>query len=169
MKHTGLFLVFTVIAALLAGCKKDFDGSAKENLAPETYVVTDTIVRPGSDRFPSQVEIQWWGSDPDGYITGYEVRINGGAWETTTKQDSLFTLIIPGTSDTFDFSFEVRAIDNKGKTDESPARLFYPVKNTAPTVNFYVPTTTPSRNPDRSFPALRFQWQANDLDGISSL
>lgn len=169
MKHTGLFLVFVAVAAVLAGCKKDFDGAAKENLAPETYVVTDTIVRPGNDRFPSQVEIQWWGSDPDGYVTGYEVRINGGPWEQTTRQDSVFTLIIPGTGDTFDFDFEVRAIDNKSKQDESPARLFYPVRNTAPSVSFYVPTTVPSRNPDRSFPALRFQWLANDLDGISSL
>lgn len=168
MKHTGLLLVF-IVAAALAGCKKDFEGTAKDNLAPETHAVTDTIIRVGNDRFPSQVEIQWWGSDPDGYVTGFEVSINGGPWEQTTRQDSVFTLIIPGTGDTFDFSFEVRAVDNKGRKDETPARLFYPVKNTAPSVNFYVPTTAPSRNPDRSFPALRFQWQANDPDGLSSL
>lgn len=162
-----LFYVVAVIA--LAACKKDFDGDEKANQAPDTFVVADTINRQGNDRFTSQVQIQWWASDADGYVDGYEYRINDSAWKFTRRQDSTFLLIIPGTQDTFDFKFEVRAIDNKGERDPSPALLYYPVKNTAPTVNFYAPTAVPSRNPTRSFPALRFYWRADDLDGVASL
>jgi hypothetical protein len=161
------YLLIAIVA--LAACKKDFDGTAKENTPPETYVVTDTIVRQGDERFTSQVKIQWWGSDADGYITAYEYRINDSAWVQTQKQDSVFTLIIPSNSDTFDFKFEIRSIDNKGATDPTPAVLFYPVKNSNPTVSFYVSTAITSRNPVRSFPALRFTWIADDLDGIASL
>lgn len=163
------YLFFLAAIAAFSACKKDFDGSEKPNQLPETYVVTDTIVRTGDNRFTSQVKIQWWGTDADGYIQGFEYRINDSAWQFTKKQDSTFLLIIPGNADTFDFKFEVRAIDNKNERDASPARLFYPVKNTSPTVGFYVPTSVPSRNPVRTFPALRFLWQANDLDGVASL
>lgn len=163
------YLYYIAAIAALAACKKDFDGAEKANIAPETFVVADTIVRVGNDRFASQVEIQWWGTDGDGYVDGFEYRINDSAWKFTRRQDSTFLLIIPGNQDTFDFKFEVRAIDNKGDADPSPARLFYPVKNTSPIVNFYSPTAVPSRNPTRSFPALRFFWRADDLDGIASL
>lgn len=169
MQRVYKYLFFIVAIATFSACKKDFDGSEKANRLPDTFVVTDTIVRSGDDRFASQVKIQWWGTDADGYVEGYEYRINDSAWQYTKKQDSTFLLIIPTTSDTFDFKFEVRAIDNKGERDETPARLFYPVKNTAPTVSFYEPTAVPSRNPVRSFPALRFLWRADDLDGIASL
>lgn len=159
---------FAAIAALVA-CKKDFEGAEKANIAPETFVVSDTVIRVGNNRFASQVAIQWAGTDGDGYIEGFEYRINDSAWKFTRRQDSTFLLIIPNNQDTFDFKFEVRAIDNKGERDPSPAKLFYPVKNTSPTVSFYIPTAIPSRNPTKSFPALRFYWRADDLDGIASL
>jgi hypothetical protein len=168
--HKGIkYLYYLAAIAALAACKKGFEGAEKANTAPETYVVADTIVRQGDNRFTSQVEIKWWGTDGDGYIDGYEYRINDSAWKFTRRQDSTFLLIIPGNLDTFDFKFEVRAIDEKGLADPTPARIFYPVKNTSPTVNFYTPTAIPSRNPTRSFPALRFYWRADDLDGIASL
>lgn len=169
MKGVLRCIYILACVAMLAACKKDFDGTAKPNTAPETHLVADTIVRQGDNRFTSQVRVQWWGTDADGFVTGYEYRINGTAWQATKKQDSVFTLIIPTNSDTFDFDFEVRAIDNNGNADASPARLFFPVKNSAPTVNFYVSSAVPSRTPVRSFPAIRYTWQAGDLDGDISL
>lgn len=163
------YLYYLAVISALAACKKDFEGAEKANKAPETFVVTDTIIRTGDNRFASQVSIQWAGTDEDGFVVGYEYRINDSAWKFTTRQDSVFLLIIPASQDTFDFKFEVRSIDNSGEKDPTPALLFYPVKNTSPTVNFYTPTANPSRNPTRSFPALRFYWRADDLDGVSSL
>ncbi len=163
------YLYYIAAIAALTACKKGFEGAEKTNIAPETSVIADTISRAGNNRFASQVKIQWWGTDDDGYVAGFEYRINDSAWKFTRRQDSTFLLIIPNNRDTFDFKFEVRAIDNKGEADPSPARLFYPVKNTSPTVGFYSPTAVPSRNPTRSFPALRFFWRAEDLDGIASL
>lgn len=163
-------LIYTAIALLaFAACKNEFDGAEKPNQAPETQLIVDTIARAGGDRFTSQVRVQWWGTDQDGFVTAYEFRINGSAWEKTTKQDSVFTLIIPGNSDTFDFKFEVRSIDNKNLADESPAMLFFPVKNTAPSVSFYQSSAVPSRNPTFTFPAIRYTWTADDLDGVASL
>lgn len=169
MRAIRYILFMLAVSAFVAGCKKDFDGAEKANQPPETFVVADTIVRQGQDRFTSQVQIQWWGTDADGYVTGYEYSFDEVNWFFTKRQDSVFTLTLPGSSDTFDFKFSVRAIDNKSAKDETPAHIFYPVKNSAPTVGFYVPTGIPSRNPVRSFPALKFLWTADDKDGIISL
>jgi hypothetical protein len=140
------------------------------DLPPETYTIVDTIIRPGDSRFNSQVEISWWGDDPDGYIEGYEFTFDtiiseNTVWHFTTSQDSIFLLPTPPGKDTLDFNFHIRAIDNSGVKDPSPASLTYPVKNSLPAVIF----VNAENNPVKTFPAIRFYWQGTDPDGNENL
>lgn len=151
-------------------------GVPNPNRLPETFMVVDTIIRSGDDRFTSTLQVHWWGTDPDGWVSGYEIRLLGtadSAWTFTTSNDSVILLNIPAGSDTFDAVFEIRAVDNTGAIDPSPARLTYPVKNSIPTLSFSYPPngSNPLAGafPVNSFPVLHFAWQGTDPDGAASI
>ncbi len=147
-------------------------GKTLENEAPETHTVVDTIIRAGDTRFISQIKITWWGDDRDGFVKGFEFSFDGSTWIYTTQQDSLFTLALPAGSDTANFNFSVRAIDNQGLKDQTPASLIYPVKNSPPICSVFIPAGTalfPSKNTSKTFPAFRFYWNASDPDGENNL
>lgn len=112
---SALIIFFSVI--VFFSCKTGLKGNLKDNLAPETHTIIDTIIRIGADRMNAQVQLQWWGDDADGFIKGYEFTFDSlitasTVWSFTTKQDSTFILSIPAGKDTVDFTFYVRAIDN---------------------------------------------------------
>lgn len=158
------------LPALWVGCSRAFEGELIDNSAPETYLVTDTIIRYGDDRLESEVVLQWWGDDPDGYISGYAfsfdaVITESTEWQFTTAQDSVFILAPPPGADSADFVFHIRAIDNTDQVDPTPASLTIPVKNSAPFVSIQPGLNTPQR----SFPALRFFWEGGDPDGLQNL
>jgi hypothetical protein len=135
------------------------------NQLPETRISLDTIALSGPDRLNSVVELSWLGSDADGYVAAYELRVSGGDWTRTLRTDSTLVLAIPAGIDTADLAVEVRSIDNEGGVDPTPARLVVPIKNSPPSAEFL----------DGSFPesavwnALTFQWTASDPDGASSI
>ncbi|MCW8803745.1 MAG: hypothetical protein OQK57_05040 [Ignavibacteriaceae bacterium] len=52
-----------------------------------------------------------------------------------------------------------------GLIDPTPASLVFPIKNSAPVVEW----SALSFVPDTSFPVMTFQWNANDLDGVESI
>lgn len=162
-------LAFTLC---LSGCKSGFLGDENENLPPETHGVTQLINRTGEDRFISQIDVQWWGDDPDGVVAGYEYSFDQNIWNFTRKQDSSFLVELPEGSDTFDFDFYVRAVDNLGLADPSPVHMVYPVKNSTPEIAFDIPegsTTNPGRWPRKTFSILQFRWVAKDQDGLENL
>jgi hypothetical protein len=163
----GLLLITLV---LLNACKTSFTGELKPNEPPESYCVVDTIIRAGDDRLNSQVQLYWWGNDGDGFISGYEFTFESvitpaTQWSFTTRQDSTFLLATPPGSDTADFDFYLRAVDNAGERDATPVHLVIPVKNSKPSVAFVYAENFPAR----SFPVVRFYWQGNDPDGEENL
>lgn len=154
----------------ICACKTDIDGTQQGNAAPETHVVVDTIIRTGNDRLESRVDIRWWGNDADGYITGYEYTFEmpispSTSWIFIRSQDSVFLLQTPAGQDTADFTFSVRAIDDEGAIDPTPAQATYPVKNSAPSVAFLVGEDDPTL----SFPIVKFFWEGSDPDGNDNL
>ena len=166
MKLSFLFLSICI----LFSCKSKLDGIVKANAAPETYTVVDTIIRHGTNSFNSQVEISWWSNDPDGFVNGYEftfdsIITSNTVWNFTKKQDSIFLLSTPPGHDTVRFQFYVRAIDNLGLKDLTPAHLSYPVKNSPPTVSFL----PGANNPLKTFPVLKFYFEGSDPDGFANL
>ncbi len=52
-----------------------------------------------------------------------------------------------------------------GLLDLTPAELNFPIKNTAPTLQWNALTILP----DTSFPVMTFKWDADDLDGVESI
>jgi hypothetical protein len=52
-----------------------------------------------------------------------------------------------------------------GLIDPEPANLVFPIKNSAPVVEWNSLTFVP----DTSFPVMTFQWNADDLDGVESI
>ncbi|MFM6997789.1 MAG: hypothetical protein ACKOX0_00980 [Bacteroidota bacterium] len=147
---------------LALGCEP---GVPVENQLPETRMSVDRIDLSGPDRLNSVVKLAWFGSDADGYVVAYELRVSDGPWVRTTQTDSTLVLGIPAGQDTADLVVEVRAIDHEGGTDPSPARLVVPIKNTPPSAEF-----TTSSFPDVPvWNAVTFQWFAEDPDGAGSI
>ncbi len=157
-------LHFIWIAAFLFlfSCKK---GEKIANQAPETYLFLDKIELSGSDRLNSIVQLHWNGEDKDGIVKHFEFSINGSDWQMTTQTDSTFRFNLTSGADSADIKFEVRAVDDQNLKDPTPASLIIPIKNTAPTIQFdetYYPS-------DTIYPVLTFLWNANDIDGNSTL
>jgi len=171
-KFALMFLVrLSVVLTLLIlfSCKENPFGFPVENKAPETYSVTDTIIRYGDNRFTTTITVSWWGDDPDGYIAGYELSVDKLNWEFTTKKDSSFTVKLPQGTDTLDFVLYIRSVDNRGLKDPNPAFIYYPVKNSPPAISFVYPSGNPARKPISTFPVIRFSWSASDPDGDDNI
>lgn len=169
MRHLPLFprpasrlAALSLFLGLVWACEP---GVPVENQLPETRMSVDRIDLSGPDRLNSVVKLAWFGSDADGYVVAYELRVGEGPWVRTTQTDSTLVLGIPAGQDTADLAVEVRAIDHEGGIDPSPARLVVPIKNTPPSAEF-----TTSSFPDvQVWNAVTFQWFAEDPDGAGSI
>jgi len=126
-----------------------------------------------ADRLTSTVAVSWVGDDPDGFVESFEFRFYDENivpaaeedWVLTTRNDTLVLLPIQSGSKSANVAFEVRAIDNEGVRDPSPARTVFPIQNSPPTIqlsSFDLP-------PDTTFPLFSFSWRAGDPDGIENL
>ncbi|MEY2923666.1 MAG: hypothetical protein RLZZ337_206 [Bacteroidota bacterium] len=150
-----LFLSFS-------GCKK---GDLIPNAAPDTFLSIESINLSGENRLNSTVNLTWFGTDIDGYVSHYEIKINEGEWQKTTLQDSTFLFEINPNEDSTDINFYVRAIDNENQEDPSAAYLKVPLKNSPPIVHFET-ATLPI---DTTNLVITFRFRASDPDGDNTL
>ena len=153
--------ILTLVAALLlvmTSCKK---GEKLPNVPPDTHISIEAINLTGDDRLRSEVTLHGYGADEDGWVTGYEISLNGTTWSPVNVQDSTFKFSLSLGSDTTDIDFFVRAIDNENELDPSPAHLLIPIKNTPPTAVFDSVQTLP----DTSFIVTTLFLSVEDLDG----
>jgi hypothetical protein len=161
-KVRNILWILSISSLLLFGCKKD---ELIGNQAPETKLSVDSINLTGNNRLNSTIRLSWYGTDIDGYVTNYEYSINNGDWIATNIQDSTFKFSIDAGSDTTDILFKVRAIDDKGVKDPTPAMVSIPLKNAPPQVTIE----------QESFPidttnlALTFRWRYADPDGDNTV
>lgn len=151
-------IFFGVLVLFAFACEK---GSEEQNQAPDTTFSVESINLTGENRLNSIVRLTWYGTDPDGYVNGFELSRDLINWDYTTIQDSTFKFSISGNSDTADIKIYVRAIDNENLTDPTPAELSIPIRNTAPTVEFDDNLTIP----DTAYLVATTQWSAADIDG----
>jgi hypothetical protein len=146
-------------AVLLAGC------SPRKILGPNTAPETILFVQGPVDTVSLTVHLYWFGTDPDGEVTGFEVRFRNPAapadtqWVPTTRTDSLFTVFTP--SGYSAPTFEVRAIDNEGQRDPSPATEDFQFSNQAPIVDLI----NPPAFADTTYPSVTLTWSGLDPDG----
>lgn len=162
--NSRYFLAWLLLASVLfGGCRKT--GDLDPNGAPDTRLVFESINLSGDDRLNSQVRLSWYGVDGDGYIAGFEVSLDNITWTFTTTQDSTFRFPIEAGSDSADIDFYVRAIDNQGLRDLTPAYLQIPIKNTPPQANFI----TESIVSDSALTVFTFGWESSDTDGDETI
>jgi hypothetical protein len=174
-----LLAALAAVLALAAGCDAGFDGLTSDNRLPETELAvrsTDLREDLGSRRLISTVEVAWSGTDPDGIVEAFEVRAYpvGAAfpapgpdqgWARTARRDSVMLLPIPLGQESADVAVEVRAIDNLGGVDPTPARTIYPILNSPPALRL-VAAEAPA---DTTWPVISFAFSAADPDGEANL
>ena len=181
MLRTFCFVLLALASGIpfLTGCDAGFDGTLSDNLAPETELsVRSTDLREdlGDRRLVSTVDVAWSGTDADGVVVAYEVRgypVGAGlptpeaeeGWGRTTRRDSLLLLPIPLGFSEADVAVEVRAVDEDGAVDPTPARTIFPIINSAPTFRL-IGAEAP---PDTTWPVISFSVAAADRDGDVNL
>ena len=136
-------------------------GAQKANLPPHTVLFVSGAI----DTVNHVVHLFWFGTDPDGSVTGFEWQLENPvapadtAWHFTRLTDSVFTVQAP--SGYTNPQFSVRAIDNTGTRDPHPPRQTFEFSNQAPTVRL-VQKPLPA---DTTFASVTVTWSANDPDG----
>jgi len=153
-------LALCLAPALLAGCAKK-KILAVGNLPPETTLFVQGAV----DTVSHVVHLYWFGSDPDGDVAGFELRFHSllapadTQWVFTTRTDSVFRVLSPGGY--VAPLFEVRAIDDQGERDPTPAREDFKFSNQAPSVSF----VQRLRTNDTTYASVTLAWAGSDPDG----
>jgi hypothetical protein len=161
MQKQILFLL-TVLLLVVYACRKDFEGEATTQATPDTYAVVDSVKRDSNNLLSTTVTASWWGVSKTGFVKGYETSIdNQHTWQYTTKQKGTFLLNLPVGFDRGNLPIYIRAIDNLGHTDPTPAVMIFPVKNSPPTVAFDYLTGRKTT----TLPAFRYSWLSYDVDG----
>lgn len=153
--------------ALLGGCAKS-KGTVQPNAEPETWV----FVQGAIDVVNHRVRLHWFGSDPDGDVVAFELRFRprtpgapiDSSWVRVASSgpngyDSLFTVPTPTGLDSV--VFEVRAVDDDGAIDPTPAVQGFTLSNDAATV---VVRSGPTAN-DTTFASVTLDLAVNDPDG----
>lgn len=143
-------------------CKK---GEKVAPQSPETLVTPAIINVSGENSLPSSVRLTWVGLDKDGWIEAYEVSYTGVNWFRTEKTDSTFLFDIPEGSQYTSIEFKVRAIDNEGLKDPTPAITNVPIKNTPPEIEI----NEGFSSKDTAYLVTSVYWSASDPDGDENL
>lgn len=115
------------------------------NLPPITAIANIPV--PGDTLFPL-VNIYWDGGDNDGYITGCQYRYTTYHLDTgdsvhtdwVNSSDDVLTIIFESSDRMNKQHFYVRAVDDKGAVDPSPAKLvFYTPQTVLPKTEIIAP------------------------------
>ncbi len=161
----------------LTSCDSDFEGDVLRNEAPNTSlsVRDESLVDNLADdnRLLSTLRLAWSGDDPDGFVSGFELRVfptsaspaDGDLWVFTTRNDSLLLLPLPSGESVANVIVEVRAVDNEGERDPTPARSVFPIQNSPPTIRFSQFELPPAT----TFPIVSFAFVPADPDGAQNL
>jgi hypothetical protein len=196
-KHTRSFL-WLVALVLMVGCdslKNPFleplDSAPLENQAPQTHLFLtfepdgmDTVYSDTSDDFTvittrhlpdtttSRQILYWWGEDPDGEVVAYHYRWNFQSdWVRTLAEQDTFFLPLDVAYE--EFLFEVKAEDDQGELDPTPATLRIPVANSQPSIEFSINSNpVAGSNPNVThitFPTRTFSWTVTDIDGLETI
>ncbi len=165
IKSVKMLGILALSLTLFIHCEEKKISNPLSNLPPDTDIFVsyaDTL-----NYTESIQKIYWDGRDPDGFVTGfyYTWRENPlpSDWMFTESRSMVFPLKITGV-DTIYF-FQVKAVDDAGLEDPTPARQRFPIKNSAPVMKW----PRRSRIPDTTFTVASFAWDVTDLDGDSTI
>jgi hypothetical protein len=150
------------LALALAGC--GMKTITRPQSVPETFIFVQGPV----DTVNHIVHLHWWGTDPNGYIIGFDVRLLNPAapadtgWRFTTLKDSVLTVLAP--AGFTEAVFEVRAINDRGVRDPDPARQTFDFRNHPPVLRLLGKPNAAERS-DTTFASVTVDWSVSDPDG----
>lgn len=124
------------------------------NQAPETIL---TAYPP--DVYDHTVTFHWKGQDMDGTIQFFETSVDRGSWQRTTSRD---TTIVFSVADNAVHTFAVRAIDDDGDADPTPAERTFTATSIAPETVLLVAPSSGAR----VGPAITVELDADDPDDL---
>ena len=156
----ALLPALLLLALGLAAC------SPKKTLLPDVPPETGVFVQGQVDTVNHIAQLFWFGNDADGTVVGFELRFRNPAapedtaWIFTTRTDSIFTVYSP--SGFTAPRFEVRAIDNAGQRDPSPAIADFSFTNQPAVVTI---TGSPGAA-DSVYATATIDWSTVDPDGV---
>jgi hypothetical protein len=128
-----ILLFGSLFLVLVWSCRREQPSGFDRNRPPESML---TGAPAESSNAYYRVHLHWYGTDPDGFIVHYEYavtdtnRVPGedtpGAtgYTRTARTDSTFVLAA-NKIQTLGHRFYVRAVDNEGKTDPTPAWTYF--------------------------------------------
>ncbi len=185
----ALSMILTV--ALFTGCSEKSGGSRMVNFPPDTYI----SFGPKENAFTYyKVQAYWYGADEDGAIDHFEVvtirditdstinllDLESLDWGMTVSSGSTFVILAdsccldstdkpsPGAEYAAEiWGILVRAVDNEGAIDPTPARVFFTATNVIPTVKVLLPPRVVGYI--QSVPPHPYiEWEGDDADGEAS-
>jgi hypothetical protein len=156
-----LLLALCVLVAVPLGCSKSDPSDLMNNIPPETHL---SFAPAAGDTVCYRVRMNWFGWDPDGEVTHFLTMWDSLGWEYTVATESLFVVSTDDTAGGTDQSygyhtFSVKAVDNDGDEDPTPASVSFTAEN-------IFPDTEILEGPgDISWPFVTFEWEGSDPDG----
>ena len=151
-----------ITLGILLACQKPPRAQPVSNIPPETHL----FVEGATDTVGARQVLYWYGNDPDGYVVGYEVLVDDTSWAhaefTTARSD---TFVLAAAESVIVHTVQVRAVDNEGAVDPTPAQLVLPVTNTPPEVAFQFNTLPP----ETTLPVVTFFFEGHDIDGDETI
>jgi hypothetical protein len=182
---TAIVAVFMIL--LVAGCSEKEGGSRRINLAPNSFI---SFGPKEQDLTYFKVEAFWYGVDEDGEVDYFEIAtvrslgenglddidFDALDWGRTVSRESTF--VLPSDSCCLDstdnplsdvqlasspWGILVRAVDNQGQPDPTPASVFFTATNVIPKVTILIPTRSTHFPVKPPHPYI--EWEGDDPDG----
>lgn len=129
-------LAVLMLGVVASGCDMFSTNPPSENEPPDTRLAENEPLE--GDTLFALVQMHWDGSDFDGFVVGYEHRYTtthlttgetvSTEWEATTE--SSVRLAFNSSDELNEQLFEVRAIDNEGGVDPTPATITFYTRRT---------------------------------------
>jgi hypothetical protein len=176
-------LVAMGLTLLISGCSEKGGGNRRVPIPPDTFISFGP--KEASSTY-FKVQAFWYGADTDGDIEYFEVTTvkniyEAGLdtldyedlqWGRTVSRESTFVFesdscCIPEGEVEYaiaPWGIIVRAVDNEGEVDDSPASLFFTATNVLPKVRVVIPEKLPIEFLDVP-PHPYIEWQGEDPDG----
>jgi len=176
MKKQMMLLVgLAVFVCLVSSCGKN----ESPNMLPDTTLNSPPSPTAGSSH-SYLVEMAWEGEDPDGRVVAYEIAWHDGisytgmldslAWDRVTVTDSTFVVSADtcpdvGTSCEGSHTFFVRAVDDNGGKDPTPAYVSFTATTIIPHARIIYPPRQPEDIAVTSPTCVKVGWDGTDSDG----
>ncbi len=159
-KGASLLAWLLVVGLLTASCTETGPEKPFVNTPPETQITGISI--------GAVTTVYFAGRDDDGTIDGYEWCFDGGGWSDMSASTQFDTALVYDDPEEL-HTFMVRAVDDDGSTDETPAEVSF--GPSASGVVTAAPETEMTGGPpsgDMTGTAVLFSWAGSDVDGTVS-